>query len=141
MAANEYYNTGYNQQQPSWNHGNAPGSHQPYSNPYGPENSQYNLNSDNDVSTVGGKYHSNEYADDIPLKPNASQPGRPEWADVETQYAPGQNQQTPPPPVTAPGRSKRKGRSRWKRIPWVVYITSIIQVAVFIAELAKNGTL
>lgn len=52
----------------------------------------------------------------------------------------------------APGRPKKKGKkgkvrlgelgmigSDKKRIPWVVYIFSAIQIAVFIAEVARMG--
>ncbi|EEP79986.1 conserved hypothetical protein [Uncinocarpus reesii 1704] len=138
MAANEYYNSN---NQHSWNHGNVPSSPQPYSDPYGPQHSQFPLNSDHDISSGGGKYNSNDYADDIPLKPNASQPGRPEWSDVETHYAPGQYPHSSHSPEISAGPSKRKRRSRFKKIPWVVYITSAIQVAVFIAELVKMGQL
>ncbi|WEW61230.1 rhomboid superfamily protein [Emydomyces testavorans] len=144
MAANEYYNTNLPKAQrddehPSWVHGNVSSSPQPYSNPY--QHSQYTLPSDHDISSGGGKYHSNEYADDIPLKPNASHPERSEWEDVETQYGPAQHAQPTLPRNPSTARSKRKRRSRFKRIPWVVYITSIIQVAVFIAEIVKYAQL
>ncbi|KAI2032082.1 hypothetical protein LOZ39_005988 [Ophidiomyces ophidiicola] len=129
MAANEYYNQGH--QQPYGHHQAAPS----YVNHYGPKHSQYPT-SDNNLAAGGGKYHSNEYADDIPLKPNASQPARPEFADVETQYAHASPQREP-----SSSRSKRKRHSRFKRMPWVVYITSAIQVAVFIAEIVKNAQL
>ncbi|KMP09118.1 rhomboid family protein membrane protein [Coccidioides immitis RMSCC 2394] len=142
MAANEYYNTGYASQQPSWNHGQSPSSAQPYANTYGPQQSQYDMNSDHDLSGGGGKYNSNDYADDIPLKPNAaSQPGRPEWSDVETHYSPAQYANASPVPDAPIGDPKRRRRTRFKKIPWVVYITSIIQVAVFIAEIAKYAQL
>jgi hypothetical protein len=52
----------------------------------------------------------------------------------------------PPPNMMEEGRSKRKSgfgflKSSKKRIPWVVYILTTVQVIVFIAEIVKNGTL
>lgn len=54
----------------------------------------------------------------------------------------------PPPGMVEEGRSRSNRRqSRLgfvkapkKKIAWVVYTLTIIQIAVFIAEIAKNGT-
>lgn len=149
MAANDYYNTGYSsQQQPwkpenhtqqtSWAHGSPPTSPQPYPNPYDHRHSQY---SEHDIAGAGGKYHNNDaYAEDIPLRPNAAQPGKPDWVDSDTQYPPAPDTQAAlgPSPSNPRRRRKKKGFFSGK-IPFVTYLFSIIQIAVFIAEIVKNA--
>ncbi|KZF26552.1 rhomboid-domain-containing protein [Xylona heveae TC161] len=73
-------------------------------------------------------------SDEIPLRPHPQQTDAEAWA--------AQNA-GPPPAQPLPkrrGRKKDKPRSFFKR-PWVVYCLTIVQVAVFIAELVKNGKL
>lgn len=94
-----------------------------------------------------GKPHGTDYyADDIPLKANA-QPttgGRPEWIDADTQYPPSPESQRVPLNPNPTGRHsggwKGKGR-RWfkKRVPWVTYFVTLVQVVVFIVELIRSG--
>jgi membrane associated rhomboid family serine protease len=60
------------------------------------------------------------------------------FANMDTERFPSQNQYDPrskPSPLTG------FGTFRGKKIPFAVYILSLIQIIVFIAELAKNGSL
>jgi hypothetical protein len=77
----------------------------------------------------------NQQADDIPLQNRASAN---KFGDVNDHVYDAPQQ-----------RKAHKGRVRLgelgmlgsnaKRIPWVVYLFTIIQVAVFIGEIVKNG--
>lgn len=95
---------------------------------------------------TGRPHGTDYYADDIPLKANA-QPttgGRPEWMDPDTHYPlERESQRVPLNPNPTARHSKgweRKGR-RWlkKKIPFVTYFVTLVQVAVFIAELVRSG--
>ena len=90
---------------------------------------------------MGGR-DASPYADDIPLRPRPP-PKDPEdrigqdprlgHSDDDGTFA-GSAKQRP----SEGRRRKRSGMFRGK-VPWVVYILTLIQVSVFIAELAKNG--
>lgn len=82
----------------------------------------------------------NSYREDIPLRDH---PATPAGKDDTTDHvydapaaAPPQMMEEARPPKSGFGSFKAK-----KRIPWVVYTLTLIQVAVFIAEIAKNGML
>lgn len=79
---------------------------------------------------------SNSYQDNIPLRDH---PGLKPTDSTDHVYdapaAPAQLEE-------GQGRKRFSGLGRFKtksRIPWVTYILTIIQVAVFIAEIVKNG--
>jgi hypothetical protein len=91
-----------------------------------------------DTSYAGGAAAARPYSqEDIPLQDRTAKNDDPEMNDHI---------------YDAPGRPKKKGKkgkvrlgelgmigSNKKRIPWVVYIFSVVQIAVFIAEIARNG--
>ncbi len=87
----------------------------------------------------GGRLEpSNSYQDDIPLrdhpglKPNDSTD---HVYDAPDPVAPARLEEgRGPKRMSGMGMFKTKGR-----IPWITYILTIIQVAVFIAEIVKNG--
>ena len=171
MAANDYYSgyAPYNTQphddrywspqpgvpSPGPTHtptpGPLPGSFGPTSpNPSpSPYDTRYSVASDHDYPAGGRLQGGDQYTDDIPLKPNAPPAaGRPEWMEGDTRYSPHShspepNQSVPlHDPLEGTGRRKRARKGFWgKKIPWVVYLISVVQVAVFIAELVKNGEL
>jgi hypothetical protein len=64
--------------------------------------------------------------------------------DADTHYPPpspdGHTQAHAPlhDPTMDPKRQKKSSRFFKKKIPWVVYITSLVQVIVFIVELVRN---
>ncbi|KAK0635519.1 rhomboid family-domain-containing protein [Bombardia bombarda] len=120
-----------------------------------PASSQHRL-SQQDTTTTG--YHSlsrvpsedmayNHPTDDIPLR---DQNRRNSAKDTEMQDhvydAPVSSSSQPP----GAGRERKKGRigfgelgmlgANTKRIPFVVYFFTLVQVAVFIGEIVKNGT-
>jgi hypothetical protein len=81
----------------------------------------------------------NSFADNIPLQDHPGKPGVENPSTDHVYDAPAA-----PPRVMEEGRSKRRGgfgrlQSPKKRIAWVVYTLTLIQVAVFIAEIVKNG--
>ncbi|KAH0557076.1 hypothetical protein GP486_005135 [Trichoglossum hirsutum] len=158
MAAQEYYSQGWSSQ----NHGiNAPlpplptGSQSSsgptniatpassnsspfddhtYVYPSHAQESQQSLAVDTGYYGNNGKPHvQDEYADNIPLKPQ-QQP---------SPYSPGGDDQLPGPLGDA-GGGKRKKRNKLpvkKTIPWFVYVATAIQIGVFIGELIKNAIL
>lgn len=152
MAANDYYNSF--KTEPS--HGQcAPydGYHHPASNnppplspydshsdPYRHRQSQNSFTSDHHYDPVGGGNHGpDQYAEDIPLKPNAQQPPQvpePDWMRQNTQYHPAE---VPLSPDTDARGRRRRGFFK-KKIAWVTYLLTLIDVAVFVGELIKNGT-
>lgn len=89
--------------------------------------------------------HSNTYTDYRPSKdPPRLQTSQ--WTSTQnTAYPPSPESQRPNPPLlsspTSPKRKKRKRKGGWFRgkVPWFVYIMTLIQVTVFIAEIIKNG--
>jgi hypothetical protein len=85
----------------------------------------------------GGRLEpSNSYQDDIPLRDH---PGLKTADSTDHVY-----DTAAAPAMLEEGRGKKRfsGLGRFKtksRIPWVTYILTTIQVAVFIAEIVKNG--
>jgi len=79
------------------------------------------------------------FADDIPLRDH---PGKPGFLNESTDHV--YDAPVAPLRLMEEGRSKRRSglgflKAPTKRIAWVVYTLTLIQVAVFIAEIAKNG--
>ena len=83
---------------------------------------------------VGGEQ--GVYADDIPLRTNPQKSS----ADVEISRQPAYGQDLALSSSVGQSRQATK-RKRRGNITWVVYILTLIQVIVFIAELVKNGKL
>ena len=83
----------------------------------------------------GREYGPNSYSDDVPLR---------QYPSKGDSSFPMHN--TPPDdptiidrPLHSPGQERQKLGIFGKKRPWVVYIFTLIQVVVFIVELAKNG--
>lgn len=83
------------------------------------------------------------YTDDIPLRPRPppkdsedqrGQDPRRGYSNEDGNFMGSVKHRDP----ESRQRQKRSGMFRGK-VPWVVYILTLIQVSVFIAELAKNG--
>ena len=77
------------------------------------------------------------YTDNIPLNPTKKQrQSRDEWPEQTAHYPPSPESQQAPDLAPRPGPRKRGWFSG--RVPWVVYLVSLAQVSVFIAEIIKN---
>ncbi|ODH48012.1 hypothetical protein GX48_05859 [Paracoccidioides brasiliensis] len=136
-----------------------------YGNPFDRDPSQYSHGSHLDYPTyptvhshgvtggnaapdvmMGRLHGADQYADDIPLKNNVqtATSGRPEWMHADTHYRPDRESQRVPLNPNPMGDHPRgwKGR-RWfkKKIPWVTYFLTAVQIAVFIAELVRSAKL
>jgi membrane associated rhomboid family serine protease len=88
----------------------------------------------------GGRLdQSPSFQDDIPLRDHPGIPGK-DNNSTDHVY------DVPAPSQLEQGRKNRfsgmgfLGKQQGKRIPWLVYILTTVQVAVFIAEIVKNGT-
>lgn len=90
-----------------------------------------------------GARDASPYADDIPLRPRPplkdpehriGQDPRRGYSDEDGNLVGSAKQRLP----DSRRRRNLGGMFRGK-VPWVVYILTLIQVSVFIAELAKNG--
>lgn len=164
MAANDYYNG-----HPSHSHGQAPyyqnnNGFQPYhSNPSQPtqspvspyetpfEEGSYPLGGMNsqgmDSQTTlrnDGRYYGptgsrTSFRDDIPLREHTAGPAK---DDEPTDHV-----YDMPPNTAAMGGGRPSGQRNRRgffktpltKVPWVVYTLTLIQFAVFIAEIARNG--
>ena len=82
-----------------------------------------------------------QYADNIPLKSSKKSRLRTDWRNETSEYPPSPESQRDPGIglVPHPTPMTKKGWLKGK-IPWVVYIVSTVQIAVFIAEIVKNCT-
>ncbi|PYH94137.1 DHHC zinc finger membrane protein [Aspergillus ellipticus CBS 707.79] len=156
MAANSYYNNGgYSNNPPSYEQAN-PHDHLPTSghpdfntHPYEPtasdpplHYSQQSLGSDQSAYAAGGRLDdSNHYAENIPLKSNQYTigPPPPNWMHQPTHYSP--SPEAIEPPVARPSRQKKKKGFFQKKIAWVTYTFTLIQIIVFIVELVRNAQL
>lgn len=114
--------------------------------PMGPQgghqyDSQSSLGGDSRYYGQGGGgriEQTNSYEDGIPLRDHPGVPAKDNNATDHVYDAP------PPMQMEDGGRRNRlSGMGMFKkakgRIPWLVYILTTVQVAVFIAELVKNG--
>lgn len=156
MAANSYYNTGYSNNPPTYEQANphtdsfhrqspAPTYTGPSGHPYADSepphirDSQHSLGSDQGAYVAGGRLNEGDhYAENIPLKENTQYSNGPppaNWMQQPTHY--------PPDPAmleSAPNRSRGKKKGFFKKkTPFVTYILTVVQIAVFIAELVKSG--
>lgn len=83
----------------------------------------------------------NTYSDDTPLhhKPKMNTSNLP--PPIETTYPPSPESQQPKPAMLESPRSRRSKRKRGffsGRVPWFVYLFTLIQISVFIGEIIKN---
>ncbi|KAK2745427.1 hypothetical protein FQN57_003770 [Myotisia sp. PD_48] len=167
MAANDYYN-GFPPQQPAsrpldqhlHDHNNAawaqhspspgPASPSPYSDPYN-RYSQQTMDSHNDLAAGGripASHSHDQYEDNIPLKQNSAQQGKHDWMDADTHYAPAHDPNAMPlnnEPESRPHRRRSSRRRKKgffaKKIAFVTYTLSFVQIIVFIVELVRNAQL
>jgi hypothetical protein len=101
--------------------------------------SQTSLGGDSRYYGQGGRLdQSQSYQDNIPLRDHPGIPGKDNNSTDHVYDA-------PVPAQLEQGRKNRfsgmgmLGSKNGKRIPWLVYILTTVQVAVFIAEIVKNG--
>lgn len=136
MSANDFYHPTSQQNRPYYQSPLPSYQSQAPSRPLSVTSSYYGGQGD------GGRQGSpTSFRDDIPLR---DYPGVPQRDTDRTDHV----YDAADPAVPTPMRNvaKQNGRSPTyfmqapkKRIPWVVYILTTIQVAVFIAEVVKNG--
>jgi hypothetical protein len=163
MAAHSYYNGGYNNNPPAYEqafphtepvdrvspvsqgHGYTSNSGHPYAtNDYGsqnPRHSQQSFASDQGAYVAGGRFNEADiYSDNIPLKAHNQDPNgaSPPWMQQPTQYAPEPSAMEPAGPPVAAMRRQKKGIFK-KKLAWVTYTFTTVQLIVFIVELVKNG--
>lgn len=93
----------------------------------------------------GGRQGSTtSFRDDIPLRDHPGAP-RPKGNMDGNDHVYDAGDPTVPPHLMEEARPKRRSKldfitpQKGKRIPWVTYILTTAQVAVFIAEITKNG--
>jgi hypothetical protein len=162
MAANDYYSNtftphhSHNQapfqddyHQPTLNTAAPPGpygdpispsSYDGHSAPYHGRFSQNSFTSENAYYSSGGKNPgADQYAEDIPLKPNAQTPqmNDAQWMHPDTQY--GRQMPMDPDLSGRPTRKTRKPKFFNKKIAWVTYLLTIVDVGVFVGELIRSG--
>jgi hypothetical protein len=142
----------YSSQAPSYSSQSRPAERSPVSPfeapfddhvyPTRPQDSQYSLGQDSTYYSQGGggrPAHGSvsSFRDDIPLREHPKHTG-----ETDHVYDIGDPRITPTlgDPMEKP--KSRLGFGYFKkdgRIPWVVYILTIIQFSVFISEIVKNG--
>ncbi|KAH8599893.1 hypothetical protein B0O99DRAFT_611338 [Bisporella sp. PMI_857] len=92
---------------------------------------------------AGGRQESqNSFADDIPLRDHPQVPSK----DTTTDHVYDAPTSAAQPHILEEGRKRRSGlggfmKSSKKRIPWVVYVFTLVQSIVFIVEIVKNAQL
>lgn len=113
--------------------------------PYG-QQSQQSLGSEHPYGSAGGgtrPYDPSPYSEDIPLRNHPSKHNQEPLSydqhrhETEAAYAARMEAQQ------RSGQSRRRKRNGFfsGRVPWVVYFFSLVQLVVFIAELARNAVL
>ncbi|KAL3418740.1 rhomboid family membrane protein [Phlyctema vagabunda] len=120
---------------------------------YNPQDSQSSFGQDSRYYGQGGggrpQDSTNSFPEDIPLQNQSQHPaGAIKHQQPLTDHVYDAGESGIPPGATD-GRHKRRsamgtmfqGKGPKKRVPWVVYIFTIIQTAVFIAEIVKNAQL
>lgn len=124
------------QSQPGYTDAASPWSVAPDNDPYQARYSQHSLVSENGAYPIGARANDgDQYAENIPLQhPNAQS----NWMQQSTHYPPSPEAQRNMDPSGGRGRRRRKGFFK-KKIPWVTYLLTIAQIAVFIAELVRSG--
>jgi hypothetical protein len=168
MAANSYYNPSsrpqpqhfqsYGQQSDSTPappysslppHAQAPSPVSPFEAPFDdhvypmrPQDSQQSFGEDSTYYGQGGRGRlpqssTNSFRDDIPLRDHVPK------QNIETDHVYDARESGMPAGIGSGGESPKRGFGYFKtpkgKIPWVVYGFTIIQVAVFIAEIVRNG--
>lgn len=156
MAANDFYNSPYHGNYPPrydqvspapdpFRRQASPASHvSPYapSEPdllQHPQHSQPSLVSDHSAYPTAARVNENDYySENIPLKSHAPYANGPQegWMRQPTHYPP--SPEVVEPPVDGRGRRKKKGFFK-KKLAWVTYTLTLVQIVVFIVELVKNG--
>lgn len=156
---NDYYNSPYYANPPRYDQVSSPpdpfGRHAattPLSHvsPYAPSepdvqhpaHSHQTLASDHSPYPAGGRGNeADSYSENIPLNSHAPYPypnnPPPEWMRQPSHYPP--SPEMGEPPVEGAGRRQKKGFFK-KKLAWVTYTLTLIQIVVFIVELVKNGT-
>lgn len=110
-------------------------SHSPSGNAY--RESQTSLSFDNQQAAGTENHGADPYAENIPLR--SSIPAQtPTWAQQNTAY--GRDMPRTPDVESRTGRGRREGFFK-KKIAWVTYLLTIVDIGVFIAELVKSGQL
>ena len=144
MAAQDYFNDSRNY----YSSHNARPAHQPYSHtPYSSSTMNHTFGpTEHSSSYPDPRYYESrpkppkkdKYGDSIPLKPSHK-------LDASAQDLHGQSTQYPPSPEAQassellPHRRKKKKGFFSGKIAWVVYITTFVQITVFIVEIIKNS--
>lgn len=143
MAANDYYNS-HPQSQAPYYQNNGFTSQTPvtpyegHSHPLGSMNSYGTDSQGPDARYYGQAGSQSSFRDDIPLRDHPAAPAKDDEATDHVYDAPANTVQG-----GRPNRNSGNGNGFFKKplkkIPWVVYTLTLIQIAVFIAEIAKNG--
>lgn len=111
---------------------------------HGPGKPTSDSRSDFFSNTTGPYRTSRQYSDEIPLRDDL-QPGHGYKPDASDSQIPLRPTESPEQVASEPRRRRRREPEKrgWfsGKIPWVVYFLTVVQIAVFIAELAKNGEL
>ncbi|PKY05571.1 putative S54 family peptidase [Aspergillus campestris IBT 28561] len=170
MASHDYYNTGYGNNPPTYDHtvppthtfnrptpSPSPAPSSVYTGYPGPGGHLYSPTTDRDPNhlrysqqslgsesghVVGGRHNeADQYSENIPLKSQdqyANDGSSPDWTKQQPMQRPP-GPEMGEPPVRA-GRKQKKGFFK-KKLPWVTYTLTLIQVVVFIVELVKSAQL
>ena len=168
MASHDYYNTGYGNNPPAYDHtvppthtfnrpspSPSPAPSSVYTGYPGPGGHLYSPTTDHDPNhlrysqqslgsetghVVGGRHNdADQYSENIPLKSHnqyANDGPSPDWMKQQPMQRPP-GPEMGEPPVRA-GRKQKKGFFK-KKLPWVTYTLTLIQIVVFIVELVKSG--
>lgn len=129
MASNDYYQHSY----PSEQHNYTPYSQSPQ--PYHVQSAPSMHSSPYKTSP------SNPYTDNIPLQNQQRIDTAQIPLPLDTTFPPSPESQMPKPALLDSPRSRRSKKKRGffsGRVPWFVYIFTLIQVSVFIGEIIKN---
>lgn len=151
MAANDYYSGQSSQSSQPYNRpqyldtrppGQITNSYNPSFSSSSIDQSRPSLPSANDVRR--DEYDStarlSQFSDTIPLKNQQSiNTNQDDWRTQPNAYSNSPESQTAPP-LLPKNKSKSKKKDGWfsGKIPWVVYIVSLVQITVFIAEIIQN---
>lgn len=149
MAANDYYSGQSSQpyNRPQYLDTRPPGQ---IANSYSPSYSSSSIDQSHPslISATDGRRddydHSSrlsQFSDTIPLRHQQQtiNTNQDDWRTQSNQYANSPESQTAPP-LLPKTKTKSKKKDGWfsGKIPWVVYIVSLVQITVFIAEIIQN---
>ena len=85
--------------------------------------------------SLGGE----QFTDDIPLKAHAQSPPRNSETELLANQGHPYNEDVSFDPSARTKKASRKAKFFKKKIPWVTYLLTTIDLAVFIAELVRMG--